>query len=72
MKKFIKETDELNKLVLKGQLPIAFFNTDIVELKQDSNSQNECMLKITFSQKYQQVNIPILDTFLIISKIYGI
>ncbi len=68
MKKLEKQK-EVNKLVVEGKLPIAFFNSKIVSLEVSQKKQSTKRLLIP---KYKQVDIPRANSNKLISKIYDL
>jgi len=61
--------NEINNLVLKGKLPIAFFNSKIVNL--DNEIKTKVVNKL-FIPRYKQFSIPRAVSNTLISKIYEI
>lgn len=68
MKKIKENQQHINRLVLKGKLPIAFFNSVLIKL--DKN--NELSTTKRLIHKYKQRNIPKLISGKVISKMYDI
>lgn len=56
---------EVNNLVIKGLLPLAFYNSEILNIK-----TNRKVIDKKFITKYSQKNIPRADSNKCISKIY--
>jgi hypothetical protein len=59
--------DIINKAVLNGKLPIAFFNSEIVK-KENTSINKQSRGKV--NEKYLQKKLPEADSPILISKIY--
>ncbi len=58
---------KVNDLVLEGILPLAFYNSEVINL-----SENKAIKNDTLIPKYQQKNIPRANSNKCISKIYDL
>ncbi|WP_064966006.1 hypothetical protein [Tenacibaculum ovolyticum] len=64
----LKKKEEVNNLVINGHLPIAFFNSKIIDLSiiKEKNTYKYSL----FIDKYKQIDIPRPNSNKHISKIY--
>lgn len=67
MKKKINNV--INEAVIKGQLPLAFFNSEIIKRSNFSANKQKTEKVI---KKYLQVNLPEAESPILISKIHEI
>ncbi|AQX12495.1 hypothetical protein BAX94_01875 [Elizabethkingia meningoseptica] len=58
----------INKLVIEGKLPIAFYNTDIIYIEKNIKTEQQRLV----NSIYKQINIPRKESDKLISKIYEI
>jgi hypothetical protein len=62
--------NELNSIIYKGLLPLAFLNSSVIKLEESVRENN--IVKVKTNKKYSQINLPDASTSILISKIYEI
>ncbi|OED44931.1 hypothetical protein AB832_01715 [Flavobacteriaceae bacterium (ex Bugula neritina AB1)] len=72
MKSKDKNKAYINNLVLEGKAPVAFYNSQIVDLTTNRENSNIIIKEKKLIPKYKQVSIPRPNSNKNISKIYDL
>lgn len=68
MSKESETLDKINKLVLNGLAPVAFYNSYVKEFNNEANKELNDLKKL--NKKYKQIELPRGACDLTISKVY--